>query len=60
MELAQIKAMLNAPRKVVKAPEPAAAATPADKTIRKPAEKKSGEKKEKAATSLTRLVELTK
>ena len=49
-EVAQIKAMMSTPRKVIKAPEEKAPA--ADKTLRKPAETKtSGEKKEKAATS---------
>ncbi len=52
-EVAQIKAMMATPRKVVKAPEPAPAAPAADKTIRKPTDKKptSGDKKEKAVTS---------
>jgi translation initiation factor IF-2 len=51
-EVAQIKAMMNAPRKAIKAPEPApaAAAAPvakaAEGTLHKPAEKKPGEKKE--------------
>jgi translation initiation factor IF-2 len=49
-EVAQIKAMMNAPRKVMKAPEPAPAAAPvakaAEGTLHKPAEKKPGEKKE--------------
>jgi translation initiation factor IF-2 len=49
-EVAQIKAMMNAPRKVIKAPEPAPAAAPAAKaaegTLHKPADKKPGEKKE--------------
>ncbi|MEN3366539.1 MAG: translation initiation factor, partial [Burkholderiales bacterium] len=49
-EVAQIKAMMNAPRKVVKAPEPAPVAAPvakaAEGTLHKPAEKKPGEKKE--------------
>jgi translation initiation factor IF-2 len=49
-EVAQIKAMMNAPRKVMKAPEPAPAPAPAAKaaegTLHKPAEKKAGDKKE--------------
>jgi translation initiation factor IF-2 len=47
-EVAQIKAMMNAPRKVIKAPEPAAApaAKAAEGTLHKPAEKKSVEKKD--------------
>lgn len=49
-EVAQIKAMMSAPRKVMKAPEPAPAAAPqakaAEGTLHKPAEKKAGEKKE--------------
>ncbi|MFM8467160.1 MAG: translation initiation factor IF-2 [Oxalobacteraceae bacterium] len=42
-EVAQIKAMMNAPRKVLKAPEPAARA---EGTLHRPAEKKAGEKKD--------------
>jgi len=48
-EVAQIKAMMNAPRKVMKAPEPAPPATtakPAEGTLHKPADKKPGEKKD--------------
>ncbi|HJV86057.1 MAG TPA: translation initiation factor IF-2 [Noviherbaspirillum sp.] len=48
-EVAQIKAMMNAPRKVMKAPEPAPAAPvakAAEGTLHKPAEKKPVEKKE--------------
>jgi translation initiation factor IF-2 len=50
-EVAQIKAMMNAPRKAVKAPEPVAppvqaAAKPAEGTLHKPADKKPGEKKD--------------
>ncbi|RJG06733.1 translation initiation factor IF-2 [Noviherbaspirillum cavernae] len=46
-EVAQIKAMMNAPRKVMKAPEPAApAAKGAEGTLHKPADKKVGEKKD--------------
>jgi translation initiation factor IF-2 len=48
-EVAQIKAMMNAPRKVMKAPEPAAApaAKAAEGTLHKPADKKPavGDKK---------------
>jgi translation initiation factor IF-2 len=47
-EVAQIKAMMNAPRKAVKAPEPAPAAAPVAKategTLHKPADKKPAEK----------------
>jgi translation initiation factor IF-2 len=55
-EVAQIKAMMNASRRVVKAPEPAPATTPAatapaakaasEGTLHKPADKKPGEKKD--------------
>ena len=47
-EVAQIKAMMNAPRKAVKAPEPAPApvAKAAEGTLHKPADKKPGEKKD--------------
>jgi translation initiation factor IF-2 len=49
-EVAQIKAMMNAPRKAVKAPEPVAPAAVAAKTsegtLHKPADKKAGEKKD--------------
>ena len=47
-EVAQIKAMMNAPRRAIKAPEPAApvAAKPAEGTLHKPADKKAGEKKD--------------
>ena len=48
-EVAQIKAMMNAPRRAIKAPEPAppvAAAKPAEGTLHKPADKKPGEKKD--------------
>ncbi|MBI1890061.1 MAG: translation initiation factor IF-2 [Burkholderiales bacterium] len=44
-EVAQIKAMMNAPRKVIKAPEPAPAAK-AEGTLHRPADKKNGEKKD--------------
>ena len=56
-EVAQIKAMMNAPRKAVKPPEPAAAPAAAPKaaegTLHKPADKKPGEKKDdkKAVTT---------
>ncbi|OWY28959.1 translation initiation factor IF-2 [Herbaspirillum robiniae] len=46
-EVAQIKAMMNAPRKVMKAPEPAPApAKTSEGTLHKPADKKPGEKKD--------------
>ena len=48
-EVAQIKAMMNAPRKVMKAPEPAPAAPVAkagEGTLHKPADKKAAEKKD--------------
>jgi translation initiation factor IF-2 len=50
-EVAQIKAMMNAPRKAVKAPEPEAApatakAKPAEGTLHRPAEKKAADKKD--------------
>lgn len=48
-EVAQIKAMMSAPRKVVKAPEPAPApvvAKAAEGTLHRPADKKPGEKKD--------------
>ncbi|HEY6773617.1 MAG TPA: translation initiation factor IF-2 [Oxalicibacterium sp.] len=46
-EVAQIKAMMNAPRRAIKAPEPAApAAKSAEGTLHKPADKKPGEKKD--------------
>ncbi|WP_136414459.1 translation initiation factor IF-2 [Herbaspirillum sp. ST 5-3] len=48
-EVAQIKAMMSAPRKVMKAPEPAPAAPvakAAEGTLHKPAEKKPTDKKE--------------
>ena len=47
-EVAQIKAMMSAPRRVVKAPEPAPAAAPktSEGTLHKPADKKPGEKKD--------------
>jgi translation initiation factor IF-2 len=46
-EVAQIKAMMNAPRKVIKAPEPVpVVAKPPEGTLHKPADKKPGEKKD--------------
>ena len=47
-EVAQIKAMMNAPRKVMKAPEPAPApvAKAAEGTLHKPADKKPADKKD--------------
>lgn len=51
-EVAQIKAMMNAPRRAIKAPEPAPAPVAAIKakapegTLHKPADKKPGEKKD--------------
>ncbi|HCN90530.1 MAG TPA: translation initiation factor IF-2, partial [Oxalobacteraceae bacterium] len=48
-EVAQIKAMMNAPRRAIKAPEPVppvAAVKPAEGTLHKPADKKPGEKKD--------------
>jgi len=48
-EVAQIKAMMNAPRRVIKAPEPVAApvvAKTSEGTLHKPADKKPGEKKD--------------
>ncbi|MFC5475869.1 translation initiation factor IF-2 [Paraherbaspirillum soli] len=46
-EVAQIKAMMSAPRKVIKAPEPVApVAKAAEGTLHKPADKKPGEKKD--------------
>ena len=48
-EVAQIKAMMNAPRKAIKAPEPVApvvAAKTSEGTLHKPADKKPGEKKD--------------
>ena len=52
-EVAQIKAMMNAPRRAIKAPETAPAAKTAEGTLHKPADKKTGEKKEdkKAGTA---------
>ncbi|MFC3106933.1 translation initiation factor IF-2 [Undibacterium arcticum] len=47
-EVAQIKAMMNAPRRAIKAPEPAPApvAKAAEGTLHKPTDKKPGEKKD--------------
>ena len=45
-EVAQIKAMMNAPRKVMKAPEPAPAAKTSEGTLHKPADKKPSDKKD--------------
>jgi translation initiation factor IF-2 len=48
-EVAQIKAMMNAPRKVIKAPEPAppvTAAKAADGTLHRPGDKKTVDKKD--------------
>ena len=48
-EVAQIKLMMATPRKVAKAPEPVAPATPAvraEGTLHRPADKKPGEKKD--------------
>lgn len=48
-EVAQIKAMLSAPRRVIKAPEPAPVPVPAkaaEGTLHKPADKKPAEKKD--------------
>jgi translation initiation factor IF-2 len=57
-EVAQIKLMMNAPRKVVKAPEPVPTPTPvlakaAEGTLHKPAEKKSGAKKDEKRPAVT-------
>ena len=46
-EVAQIKAMMNAPRRAIKAPEPAPVVAKAPEgTLHKPADKKPGEKKD--------------
>jgi translation initiation factor IF-2 len=46
-EVAQIKAMMNAPRRVIKAPEPAPApAKTSEGTLHKPADKKPADKKD--------------
>ena len=55
-EVAQIKAMMSTPRKVIKAPEPVPAATPAkaaEGTLRKPTDKKPGEKKDEKKPAAT-------
>ena len=57
-EVAQIKAMMNAPRRAIKAPEPepapvVAKAKPAEGTLHKPAEKKPGEKKDDKKPAVT-------
>ena len=45
-EVAQIKAMMNTPRKAIKAPEPAPAAKASEGTLHRPADKKAADKKE--------------
>ncbi|MDP9109887.1 MAG: translation initiation factor IF-2 associated domain-containing protein, partial [Pseudomonadota bacterium] len=55
-EVAQIKAMMNAPRRAIKAPEPVApapVAKPAEGTLHKPADKKPGEKKDDKKPAVT-------
>jgi translation initiation factor IF-2 len=54
-EVAQIKAMMNAPRRAIKAPEPAPApvAKAAEGTLHKPADKKPGEKKDEKKPAVT-------
>jgi translation initiation factor IF-2 len=57
-EVAQIKAMMNAPRKAIKAPEPAPAAAPVAKaapegTLHRPADKKPGDKKDDKKPGVT-------
>jgi len=55
-EVAQIKAMMNAPRKAVKPPEPVAppvVAKAAEGTLHKPADKKPGEKKDEKKPAVT-------
>jgi translation initiation factor IF-2 len=55
-EVAQIKAMMNAPRKAVKPPEPVAppvAPKAAEGTLHKPADKKPGEKKDEKKPAVT-------
>jgi len=56
-EVAQIKAMMNAPRKAVKAPEPVApapvAAKSAEGTLHKPADKKPTDKKDEKKPAVT-------
>jgi translation initiation factor IF-2 len=45
-EVAQIKAMMNTPRKAIKAPEPAPVAKASEGTLHRPADKKAADKKE--------------
>jgi translation initiation factor IF-2 len=56
-EVAQIKAMMNAPRKAVKAPEPAPAAPVAkaapEGTLHRPTDKKPGDKKDDKKVGVT-------
>ncbi len=55
-EVAQIKAMMNAPRRVVKAPEPVAppaAAKAPEGTLHRPLDKKPGEKKDDKKVAVT-------
>uniref|UniRef100_UPI00333FB3B3 translation initiation factor IF-2 n=1 Tax=Herminiimonas fonticola TaxID=303380 RepID=UPI00333FB3B3 len=54
-EVAQIKAMMNAPRRAIKAPEPVApvAKAAAEGTLHKPADKKPGEKKDEKKPAVT-------
>jgi translation initiation factor IF-2 len=56
-EVAQIKAMMSAPRRVIKAPEPVAppavVAKSAEGTLHKPADKKPGEKKDEKKPAAT-------
>ena len=57
-EVAQIKAMMNAPRKAAKAPEPVAPVAPVAKaapegTLHKPVDKKPGEKKDDKKPAVT-------
>ena len=54
-EVAQIKAMMNAPRRAIKAPEPVAPVVKAaaEGTLHKPADKKPGEKKDEKKPAVT-------
>ena len=55
-EVAQIKAMMNAPRRAIKAPEPVAppvVAKAPEGTLHKPADKKPGEKKDEKKPAVT-------
>ncbi len=53
-EVAQIKAMMNAPRRAIKAPEPVpVAAKVPEGTLHKPVDKKPGEKKEERKPAIT-------